>query len=483
MRPADRPEQDKSKPLSASFLKDNVSWERAKVLAANAIKAGKVLTPGEQVPDAETARAVVDFLRAGPQPNSAVTKVIEEHAGQAPKAIVEDKQWGEEVSKVSDTLVALKLTSDSAGRDAPDLTTIARGFDAIARTAGGEKAVGLRPLAMPTALTSGRQTELPPQNGKADGAGLPGRTTSTPQRNAEAEKRLAGIQEAIEALSSVSVSQMQAATSANGQSAGGASKSSAATAKRTAAVAKRTAATPDGGTARHVSAFVAEPWKLSTASAKALPAPVRTTLSSVGLDPSTETLSAMLNGLYPAGEATAALEPDVFSHGEPSSEFVGAPETSMPVGYGQVQPAGVGDLLLVREHVKAYEGGEIAHTENILKSESLSRETRRLERTETTVLQESETTKEEERDTQTTERSSLNQETQKTIQNETSLKAGLSVDAKYGPSSRSRRTPNSRRSPHSRKPLSRPPNSPRTSWRARSRRSSNGSAKSASRRP
>jgi hypothetical protein len=431
MRPADRPEKEESKTLNASFLKDNLSWERAKVLAENAIKGGKVLAPGEQVPDAETARAVVDFLRAGPQPGSAVTKVIEERAGQAPKAIVENKQWGQEVSEVSDTLVALKLTSDSAGRDAPDLTTIARGFDAIARTAGGEQTVGLRPLEMPT---SGRQTELPSRNGKGNGAGLPGRTTGTPQKNPEAEKRLAGIQEAIKALSSVSVSQMQAPTNANGQSAGGASKSSAATARRTAAVAKRTAATPDGGAARHVSAFVAEPWKLSAASAKALPAPVKTTLSSVGLDPSTETLSAMLNGLYSQQvEVSAALEPDMFSHGEPSSEFVGAPATSMPVGYGQIQPAGVGDLLLVREHVKAYEGGEIAHTENILKSESLSRETRRLERTETTVLQESETTKEEERDTQTTERSSLNQETQKTIQNETSLKAGLSVDAKYGP--------------------------------------------------
>ena len=65
-------------------------------------------------------------------------------------------------------------------------------------------------------------------------------STSTPENNAEAEKHLAGIQEAIKALSSVTVAEMQAATSGNGQAAGTAGKSTAATAKRTAAVAKRT---------------------------------------------------------------------------------------------------------------------------------------------------------------------------------------------------------------------------------------------------
>ena len=82
MRPADRPEKDETNPLGASFLKGNLSWGRAKVLAANAINGGKVLAPGEEVPDAATARAVVDFLRRGPQPDSAVKKVIEEQAGR-----------------------------------------------------------------------------------------------------------------------------------------------------------------------------------------------------------------------------------------------------------------------------------------------------------------------------------------------------------------------------------------------------------------
>src|SRR5439155_16343462 len=80
-----------------------------------------------------------------------------------------------------------------------------------------------------------------------------------------------------------------------------------------------------------------------------------------------------------------------------SNDYVGHPGQSMPTGHGTIHPVGVGDLLMVREHVLRYEGGDLAHVENVLKSETLSRETRRLERTETTILQESETTKEQTR--------------------------------------------------------------------------------------
>ena len=59
---------------------------------------------------------------------------------------------------------------------------------------------------------------------------------------------------------------------------------------------------------------------------------------------------------------------------------------------------------MVKEHVLRYEGGDLAHVENVLKSERFERDTRRLEHTETTIFQETETTKEETRDTQTTDR-------------------------------------------------------------------------------
>jgi hypothetical protein len=111
-----------------------------------------------------------------------------------------------------------------------------------------------------------------------------------------------------------------------------------------------------------------------------------------------------------------------------TSEGSGVPET-----VGMVRPVGVGNLLLVRQQIKRYEPGEIAHIENVLRGESKSRGTRRLRRTEETFTLITETTTEEERDLQTTERFELQQETTKTIQQDESFNVGVSVSAGYGP--------------------------------------------------
>jgi hypothetical protein len=106
-------------------------------------------------------------------------------------------------------------------------------------------------------------------------------------------------------------------------------------------------------------------------------------------------------------------------------ESIGAP--------GNLRPVGIADLLIVREQLKAYEADEVGHIENVLKTEKLERDTRRLDRTEQTTTVETETDKEEERDTQSTDRFSLKRETDNTIKTDAQVKAGLSVDAKYGP--------------------------------------------------
>ncbi|MGW1273425.1 hypothetical protein, partial [Streptomyces sp. NPDC002491] len=107
--------------------------------------------------------------------------------------------------------------------------------------------------------------------------------------------------------------------------------------------------------------------------------------------------------------------------------------TALPTTRGNIRPAGIGDLLIVKQHTLRYEGGELAHIENVLPREKLNRETRRLERTEATLVQESETTKTEERDSQTTDRFSLKRETSDTVKRDSEFKAGLAVTARYGP--------------------------------------------------
>jgi len=95
--------------------------------------------------------------------------------------------------------------------------------------------------------------------------------------------------------------------------------------------------------------------------------------------------------------------------------------------------AGIGDLLIVRQKLKAYQLGDFAHVENVLRGESREREHRRLAVREeiTTVEEERETEKE--RDLQSTERNEMQNEAQKTVESQFALEAGLQVSGSYGP--------------------------------------------------
>ena len=65
--------------------------------------------------------------------------------------------------------------------------------------------------------------------------------------------------------------------------------------------------------------------------------------------------------------------------------------------------AGVGDLLMVKQKLKAYELGEFAYVENVLAGETRDREHRRLDMSEQTVTTEQETDTEKETDHQRTQ--------------------------------------------------------------------------------
>jgi hypothetical protein len=106
---------------------------------------------------------------------------------------------------------------------------------------------------------------------------------------------------------------------------------------------------------------------------------------------------------------------------------------SVPTTRGTVAPAGVGDLLVVRQFLKRYEARELAHVENILKGEYKERVHRRARTTEETITVETESRSEEERDQQTTERFELKRESSEVLKQDMSLKVGLAVSGKYGP--------------------------------------------------
>lgn len=91
---------------------------------------------------------------------------------------------------------------------------------------------------------------------------------------------------------------------------------------------------------------------------------------------------------------------------------------------GSMRSVGVGDLLIVKQQIKRYEAGEIAHIANILKGEHNDHRVRRATTTEQTTLTETEQTKEEERDLQSTEHFDLKNEIEKTTKTDASLGVG-----------------------------------------------------------
>lgn len=189
---------------------------------------------------------------------------------------------------------------------------------------------------------------------------------------------------------------------------------------------------------------------LSPASAEALPEQHRAALKSLGVDVTKTALPSalatitseltLLHGQLAEMEYKKADFTVFGSHLYDVTEISGSLDPtwlglaqSVPDTHGTIKPVGIGDLLIVRQNLKRYEGGEVGHIENILKGEFKKREHLRRRETETTVTVEVETKREEERDSQTTERFELQREASQVVKEDSSFKAGLSVSGSYGP--------------------------------------------------
>lgn len=98
----------------------------------------------------------------------------------------------------------------------------------------------------------------------------------------------------------------------------------------------------------------------------------------------------------------------------------------------KVKPLGIADLRRVEQKLICNVPGEIAHIENILKSEVKERATRRLNRVEESTFISTDTESQEERDTITTDRFQMEKATDKVINQERSFEVGVSVSASYG---------------------------------------------------
>lgn len=95
----------------------------------------------------------------------------------------------------------------------------------------------------------------------------------------------------------------------------------------------------------------------------------------------------------------------------------------------------IGDLIVLKQQLRRYELGEIAHVSNALAHETFTRTHRNLERVETRLLTQEESEKEVTLDMQSTARDELKSEIEKSLTEQTDLSANFDVTATYlGPS-------------------------------------------------
>jgi hypothetical protein len=106
----------------------------------------------------------------------------------------------------------------------------------------------------------------------------------------------------------------------------------------------------------------------------------------------------------------------------------------VPTSSADLYPAGVLDLLVVRQQLTGYEAVEVSQIENVMVGETRERTHRRRVESETIVFRESETSTESEDTSETVDRFETRRESQNALREQTSVAGSLTVSGSYGPS-------------------------------------------------
>lgn len=200
--------------------------------------------------------------------------------------------------------------------------------------------------------------------------------------------------------------------------------------------------------------------RLAPESVKRLSKETQATLSGLGLDPAqpiartVESLVAERQQIHEAAQALVPLTQKSFrTMGGTTVAMTSKPmayvlsfDPSMlldaltpfepmrvPTTHADIEPAGIMDLLLVKQQLTGYAGAEVSHIATILKGEKKERVHRTRLETEVITLSEREVETTTERSLETTDRFEMRRESEKALQEETSVKGSASLKASYGP--------------------------------------------------
>ena len=344
-----------------------------------------------------------------------------------PDQVVADKRFLNDKRRVHDSLVALQI-SPSADTAVPALlVNISRAIDVLERVAADNASIH-NPDAALGAIT--RVVVLPPKlfpipsapvGASPPAAGAGGSVPSTPNTD-----QVAALRDAIAAVDSM------IAVNAYTTEVMPKMKPSLSRTLGQATSTQAHATTNDTAPKTLAGAPISAQGQV-TSGVHAFTPPVQQTLLDLNIDLTKTSLasaSAQLNE-HLIGYLVA---PDPFHEPSPSLESSDPPPAVLatpPNSHGSVMPAGIADLLVVREHVLRYEPGEIAFVENVAAGEVFKRETTRKNATLNSTLTSTFSSSQTERDLQTSDRFNLQQQAQNAANQSTS--AGVSSSAAYGP--------------------------------------------------
>ena len=128
LRPAAPVAPEDIKKLKASYIQAGSSHDVAKRNAVVFVQADKHLKAGDGLKYAAIAFDVASKLAQAPMRASDVDKMVKTATGKVCTGAIADARFDEEEARLADSLVAMKLLSDSARGDAPGLARIRPGL-------------------------------------------------------------------------------------------------------------------------------------------------------------------------------------------------------------------------------------------------------------------------------------------------------------------------------------------------------------------
>jgi hypothetical protein len=464
VRPPQELGEDKSIPSDTTSefqrgLRDAPRRLRRKSLATDFTKSARFAKGWADLTHGNAFRESWQKLQELPIPSVAdAEKVITDAFDVAAKTLINRETFKNDRERAADSLVAAKLISQGDCGRLPELVAVLRLAALIERVAAEDETLK-SPGAVKEALS--RRIRLPSPIANSPDTREPTNARPAPEpkpdpKTKELNEKLERLGHAISALAAVPKEDyVGTPPSAYAPPRSTEAERDEVLLRLRDALAPRNARSASEGTAKIFGQRVFAPAQPATSplalrsdAAERLPESVKSLLRERRIDVekmSLPTAVARLEAeLDETGRALATMEnvrtmsvtgfgnkfmikPDTgsFLYGQPKPQ-------PQPALFSNIRPSGTADLLVVKQQIKRYEAGEVGHIENVLKGESNEHTVRRARTTEETQLQETETTQEEERDLQSTEHFELKTEVDKTVKEDASLKAGVSLSGSYG---------------------------------------------------